>query len=255
MRRRFVVPMGGGAPVPWTPADIVTRLWYDASDLGTITSSAGDVTQWDDKSGNSDHLTAISGREPKTGTQTINSLNTIEFIKGSTSRLTADFSVINYPFVVVCVRFWAFSENDYMYQSFNDVAGYTFGESTISGDWRAIVGGIPAPAGFFDTDVLASAGATGGAGTPTIQQINGGLSTNNAWVTNGLAGLNIGAIRGNPNPILATWYWSGKVGEFIVIPSFDTGDRQKVEGYLAWKWGLESKLPDLHPYKLAPPMI
>jgi len=32
-----------------------------------------------------------------------------------------------------------------------------------------------------------------------------------------------------------------------------TDDRQKLEGYLAWKWGLESDLPVGHPYKNAAP--
>ena len=27
-----------------------------------------------------------------------------------------------------------------------------------------------------------------------------------------------------------------------------TSDKQKVEGYLSWKWGLEGKLPSTHPY-------
>jgi len=30
-------------------------------------------------------------------------------------------------------------------------------------------------------------------------------------------------------------------------------DRQKIEGYLAWKWGLQSSLPSGHPYKNAKP--
>ena len=30
-------------------------------------------------------------------------------------------------------------------------------------------------------------------------------------------------------------------------------DRQKLEGYLAWKWGLQASLPSDHPYKSAAP--
>ena len=32
----------------------------------------------------------------------------------------------------------------------------------------------------------------------------------------------------------------------------DDTDRQKVEGYLAWKWGLQASLDASHPYKDAP---
>jgi hypothetical protein len=46
----------------------------------------------------------------------------------------------------------------------------------------------------------------------------------------------------------------GFVGEVIVIESADTATRQKIEGYLAHKWGLQSNLPTDHPYKAAPPL-
>jgi hypothetical protein len=46
----------------------------------------------------------------------------------------------------------------------------------------------------------------------------------------------------------------GNIGEVITYPTaLTTLDRQKVEGYLAWKWGLQANLPVGHPYKNAPP--
>jgi hypothetical protein len=55
-------------------------LWLDAADTSTITSSGGDVSQWNDKSGNARNFTQSSATaKPKTGTRTINSLNTIDF--------------------------------------------------------------------------------------------------------------------------------------------------------------------------------
>jgi hypothetical protein len=32
-----------------------------------------------------------------------------------------------------------------------------------------------------------------------------------------------------------------------------TNQRQQVEGYLAWKWGLQGSLPANHPFKRWPP--
>jgi hypothetical protein len=62
------------APVPGY------TVWLDASDAGTITSSGGDVSQWADKSVNARNFTQSSATaKPKTGTRTINSLNTIDF--------------------------------------------------------------------------------------------------------------------------------------------------------------------------------
>lgn len=44
------------------------------------------------------------------------------------------------------------------------------------------------------------------------------------------------------------------VGEIIWFSSqLSTSDQQKVEGYLAHKWGLQSKLDNSHPYKSNPP--
>ncbi|NCX56083.1 MAG: hypothetical protein EBW87_02680 [Burkholderiaceae bacterium] len=43
---------------------------------------------------------------------------------------------------------------------------------------------------------------------------------------------------------------NARFGEVLVIPGvLSTDSRQKLEGYLAWKWALESSLPSGHPYK------
>ena len=39
----------------------------------------------------------------------------------------------------------------------------------------------------------------------------------------------------------------------IYNTTLTTLQRQQVEGYLAWKWGLQANLPGNHPYKLFPP--
>lgn len=49
-------------------------------------------------------------------------------------------------------------------------------------------------------------------------------------------------------------YFSGVFGEVIATRyALPTADRQRIEGYLAWKWGLVASLPANHPYKLLPP--
>ena len=35
--------------------------------------------------------------------------------------------------------------------------------------------------------------------------------------------------------------------------ALSTTDRQRMEGYLAWKWGLQANLPAGHPHKSAAP--
>jgi hypothetical protein len=48
--------------------------------------------------------------------------------------------------------------------------------------------------------------------------------------------------------------WSGQIYEVICYNSaLSTTNRQKIEGYLAWKWGIQTSLPSNHPYYSAAP--
>jgi len=49
-------------------------------------------------------------------------------------------------------------------------------------------------------------------------------------------------------------HFKGQIAEIIICDTvLSTGDRQKVEGYLAHKWGLTGNLDISHPYKSSPP--
>lgn len=64
--------------VPKTVAGLVA--WFDASDTSSITNAAGAVSQWNDKSGNNNHLTQATGAaQPATGVDTVNGLNVVTF--------------------------------------------------------------------------------------------------------------------------------------------------------------------------------
>lgn len=63
------------------------RVWLDASDGNSVTSSSGSVSQWNDKSGNNIHFTqATAANQPTTGAVTRNNRNAISF-DGSTDHL------------------------------------------------------------------------------------------------------------------------------------------------------------------------
>jgi hypothetical protein len=52
------------------------------------------------------------------------------------------------------------------------------------------------------------------------------------------------------------FYLNGSVNEILVyLGSMTSTQRQTVEGYLAWKWGLQASLPGTHPYSSAAPML
>jgi hypothetical protein len=49
-------------------------------------------------------------------------------------------------------------------------------------------------------------------------------------------------------------YNRGVLAELIYYSKeLNTNDQQSLEGYLAWKWGLNAYLPPDHPYKNTPP--
>ena len=57
----------------------------------------------------------------------------------------------------------------------------------------------------------------------------------------------------------STAYGNTYDGEFFEVLLLDsamaTNERQKIEGYLAHKWGLTSSLPNSHPHKILPSVI
>jgi len=53
-------------------------------------------------------------------------------------------------------------------------------------------------------------------------------------------------------------YMNGDIAEILVyFANLSDAQRQQVEGYLAWKWGLQGNLPTTHPYKrsIIPPLL
>lgn len=52
----------------------------------------------------------------------------------------------------------------------------------------------------------------------------------------------------------ASSFFNGVIADVIVINGLlSTADRQRLEGYLAWRYALQANLPTTHPYRWAPP--
>ena len=52
----------------------------------------------------------------------------------------------------------------------------------------------------------------------------------------------------------ASYYYNGSIREILFYnKALSLNNQQRVEGYLAWKWGLQASLPNSNPYKNAPP--
>jgi hypothetical protein len=255
---RFNGTLFGYALTYWTPADITTEAWYDAVDSSTITESGGEVSQWDDKSGNGNHMEQGTGsKQPLTNSTNINGLNTISFDKTSSQLMETSSN----PFggsVVDAHVFQVFKTASTL------VTGTNFsltGSSNGGNKWQALVwddtncyfdtGGI-SPPNRLQTNSWATTseeimGSFYGSDTEEVQEIwkNGTLSASDATghTVSTVGNMQI-AVQGTIN------HQTFELAEMVVVNgTMTTSDRQKMEGYLAWKWGLVTKLPSDHPYR------
>lgn len=233
----------------WSP-DMLSGLnvWLDASQLGLANNAP--VTAWDNLSGGTDP-TIVGTPEPVMKTATLNGLPVVRFT-GNEGRLRSSGGpTLDYTITYV-VRQWgstpgrAFSSQ---YPPTNYLLGYhTSAQDTMyDNGWVSTGSGYGTPPGPWK---MYGAHATAALGSRFFKD---------------------GAIIANQTPALAqgiggTWALSGysstgleetgdfEVAEFVMYDVRLAGtDRQMLEGYLAWKWGLEANLVPGHAYESAPP--
>lgn len=231
----------------WTPADINTALWHDASDSATITLDGGVVSAWSDKSGSANHATQSTGASrPAVVSAGQNGLDVLAF-DGSNDFLRWSTAVDFLGKIIVVVAASSAAAN-----------GQIFSHSTTNIQFRYASGtgfnlaGSPAPwSGAISATSLFSVGTMAviafvGNGSSATLAINGTVK-DTGGTQSAAANFNQIGIRSSTSEPL-----NGRIAE-VVIADIAT-DRQLLEGYLAHKWGLAGALPELHPYKSAAPV-
>ena len=246
----------------WTPADIDAALWLDASDASTITESGGAVSQWDDKSGNNKNLTqATVLTRPTTNSRTINGLNALEFnasnglfttstvLSGNPGLLIA--SIVLFDAVVGTIdRVCQISAGS---ASFALTGGSVYSIRYNSGNQQFSPPATSVPL------ILLGTYPSGGTYADAKLFVNGSVLTPSS-VGNPTGVLNLGAgfvVGGGTNTSTIgtiSEFMDGLIGEVVCTTANDQVSRQRIEGYLAHKWGLTANLPANHPYKTAVPV-
>jgi len=262
----------------WTPAELGASLalWLDADDASTITLNGSTVSQWRDKSGNGNHVSnATAATQPAYLTTGWNGKPTVNFTSAGQDFLhksdvsnfapTSDFTIASA---------FEFLETN---KSWDMIAGWrTIPQNYSSDNGVPILQGMEmfSQIGFHYTDVeptrikvdvttrlgkkiatiSRSGGNNGNGGAATVTSTGFSQATyetnaTQSWTSMSSTGFQVGGRQQH----FANWgnkYVSEVVG---CNTKLSTADRQRIEGYLAWKWGLTANLPSNHPYKIVPP--
>ena len=226
----------------WTPAEIDTALWLDAADASTITESGGAVSQWDDKSGNqNDAAQATAGNRPTydalNQSVTFNTTLTLSFA----SQIFAGASSASIVLLAQNIN----GGNDYWGGFPNGDNYYVFSNGQIYSSFCAPINSRTNT--NYGSQLL----------LPTIIGIDH-TGSSHLYYRNGGS---IGAPQSIVFQVPATnQQVLGGKGDYIIYEVVATNgqlsmsNRQKIEGYLAHKWGLTANLPAGHPYKTAVPV-
>lgn len=241
----------------WTPAEITTALWLDAADASTVTTVSGAVSQWDDKSGNGRNATQIAaGNRPAYTSGGLNSLNVLT-LDGTDDWLslpdTTNPTGSNAVFAVYVPQLTGVSggiiARAYYWGSWYLTTGntgtsirYNIGRAGIDEAIATVTGltnnlAVLATGTYDKTNVSVSANGNSfvnTAYTPDITYDSRDLTT-------------IGAFRSTAGIASA---FKGLIAEIVVLHSAPSQTViEKMQGYLAHKWGLAGNLPVGHPYK------
>ena len=235
--------------------------WFDASDSTTLTLSAGNVTQWNDKSGTGNNLIPWSGQANATVSSAYqNGLNVLNFSGNSLYRSPAGSAV--YPqdvYIIVAMKSLTVHNDvlgmgDTSTDNFNSLA---LGEN-VTKRWQngSSYGArlIYSPTDETSTSFLLIQWSIANNnfllrrnGTQLVQSASYTYSFNSPSTSIFQIGYRHANVTGTAN-------FNGYIGEMLVYNSqLGTTDRQNVEGYLAWKWGIQASLPGGHPYASVSP--
>jgi hypothetical protein len=226
------------------------QLWYDAADpygTGTVPANGTSVSTIYDKSSNSRNASTSVAAAAVLQTNSQNALPTFYF-DGAKSYVTPYTS---FPTSYTIFSLFKTTSNTGTYQRLLNEATatqYMFIGANVN-DLATFVGNNS----YNDTNGNSPAYSTlnnyallslTNNGTTLSPYVSGSNQTTKTGTTGTFNDLLFGR---NANSV--QWFIGNMAETLIFNRVLSTDDRQTVEGYLAWKWGLQSNLPSTHPYK------
>lgn len=252
----------------WTPSQISTSIWIDASDASTVTLAGSSVSQINDKSGNGNNfLQATSSKQPTYLIASKNSLNTMRFTATSAQLL------INTTFIYASDKLHSFMVVKRGVDSSSSQYGryLTFTNTTNADDFANANSLIFTNNGYttFSLFRLSASIAAQSISQNTWYLFDGQRNGTSGQLAKNAGTYATGATNSanqniNVSTIGSSYFSSyqgpgshdGEIAEIVVLNYIPSSTNiNKLQGYLAWKWGMESDLPVGHPYKNAPPYV
>ncbi len=226
--------------VSWTPASMATAAWYDAS---TLTQGSGAVSQWNDKSGNNYHaIQTTPANQPEIGIQTLNGLPLLTARNGAKFMSIATGPSARMGIALVNLR--STTTSTILNIGSNSASSHEFFVRNTAP--QVSFDGTGATTGIYNID---GGGFSGAAEDHT--QVSTGA---HVWAGVFDSSNTLTTIINRSN--LSSDATGHDVGEIIWFQNeLSLDDRQKIEGYLAHKWGLTVNLPANHPYKALLPTV
>jgi len=233
-------------------------LWLDAADSSTLVMSGSSVTNWNDKSGNG--FSAV----PMDSAVTLLSRNNNPTVYLPSIRMSIANFTWNYAFTMIIACKCLYSnmmmglgaglESNAAWLGYAETGNWALLYmsnpylSTIDPNYTA-PNGDPSSVGPANQWFIFSIGYNNGEYL-TNYAING--TPYNANPMTPQTGSQTGYLMINGLPSYP--YDSDEIGEIVHFNySISTYQRQQIEGYLAWKWGIASSLPSTHPFaKISP---
>lgn len=255
----FISDDGEGPPPLWTPAEISTVLWLDAADSstlfdatsgGSLPAPGGNIKRWEDKSGSDRHAVSVGSTFPTYQTNVQNGLPITRWPGNNTTILRWSSPLFNTAvqygvFIVQKTsgdRLLLTHSSQNIQFRIGQTGNHVINMHPITGAFSHV---LTVPRTSFSLVEYTR--------SPLNQVVyyesgnfkgSLGVSSSVANATNQIGP----AFFGLP-PL-------GDIAEYVIFQGEVTTEiRQKIEGYLAHKWGLVSQLPVEHPYKSTPPYL
>ena len=243
----------------FTPKSISSlTLWLDGADpagTGITPANASSITTWADKSGLG--YNATGGVSPTFATNSLNGLGTITFNGTSQYLYASTFTVptathfmiaVHKPNSIGTAGTSGCDTGILRAQSSGASGGFIVFPYASYGYYSSFNGSVIL--NNYDTAGAWNIYGVNVASGNTVQYQNGSLSSStSASVTATTSdAFTIGAF--SAYGATPSQYYSGSMAEIIVCSNtVTTFQRQQIEGYLAWKWGVQSLLPTTHAFK------